>query len=363
MRRTILHVALLVICATGFAANGNASGAGQRTLKVGVSIFEPLVMEKGTDLTGFSVDLWNEVAGELNADTEFRVASFEEKLALTRDGRVDVSVGGITISEEREAYLDFGVPTMNSGLKMLVRKETTKQNVIPIIAKRLFTWEIFQMTGLLLIIMLVLGLPLWLAEKGSDVIRDRFKDGYPDAVWCTWMIKTTIGFGDVFPKKLLGRILTIPIFFLGLVLVGVVSAPIISAFTVRDIEAVEARISHPSDLLGRVAATKKGTYSVEAVREYGARRVIECKDIDVAYQRLLDGEADVVVYDAPGILHFEENEGRDKVVSVGSLFKQHYNAFAYPAESALREDVNRVLLRFYEDGTYNRIYAEWFGEK
>ena len=34
---------------------------------------------------------------------------------------------------------------------------------------------------------------------------------------------------------------------------------------------------------------------------------------------------------------------------------------AMPSGSALREDIDRTLLRFSEDGTYRELYIKWFG--
>ena len=45
---------------------------------------------------------------------------------------------------------------------------------------------------------------------------------------------------------------------------------------------------------------------------------------------------------------------------VGSLFRQVEYAIAVAEGGGLRKQVNEALLKMYEDGTYERIYARWF---
>ena len=335
---------------------GQSSGE-DRELLVGISSYEPFVSDKGNGLQGFSIDLWEKIARENNWKYRFVFSDFKTKLSNVKANKVDLAIGGITITAEREKSLDFSNPTFNAGLGILVNKHVTTQAIVPLIIAKLFTWEIANLLLWLFGFLLFVGFLLWVVERGSDLIRRTFKKGYPDAVWCAWMIKTTIGFGDIYPKRLAGRLLTLPIFFFGVVLLSIIIAPINSAFIVRDIEVLESKITGPTDLRGKSVATKAGTYSVEVLKKYDTF-IIGVPTIDEAYELLRTEEIDAVVYDLPGLMHYVKSNS--DVGLVGKSFAKNHYGFAFPEDSPLLEKVNRTLLRLKEDNVYSDIYAKWF---
>lgn len=87
---------------------------------------------------------------------------------------------------------------------------------------------------------------LWLVERdapGSNVTT------FPDAVWWAMETITTVGYGDHYPTTVGGRVVAGALMVLGLALVGVISATIVTWFfseldvvqEVLEIEAEEAR--------------------------------------------------------------------------------------------------------------------------
>jgi ABC-type amino acid transport substrate-binding protein len=49
------------------------------------------------------------------------------------------------------------------------------------------------------------------------------------------------------------------------------------------------------------------------------------------------------------------------VVVTGDLFDRQYYGIAFRERNKLRENVNRVLLRFRENGILHEIHQRWFG--
>ena len=47
--------------------------------------------------------------------------------------------------------------------------------------------------------------------------------------------------------------------------------------------------------------------------------------------------------------------------TVGSLFRRESYGIVFPTDSPHRKRVNEALLHIKEDGTYDRLYAKWFG--
>jgi polar amino acid transport system substrate-binding protein len=59
---------------------------------------------------GFDIDVANEIGERLGVTVTFATPSFDEVVAGSWAGRFDVSVGSVTITEERQGVLDFTEP-------------------------------------------------------------------------------------------------------------------------------------------------------------------------------------------------------------------------------------------------------------
>jgi len=78
---------------------------------------------------------------------------------------------------------------------------------------------------------------------------------------------------------------------------------------------------------------------------------------------LTEGEVQAVVFDAPTLQYWAAKQGQGVVRVVGPLFRQEKYAIAVAEGSGLRKRINQALLKIYEDGTYEQIYARWFSPK
>ncbi|MEZ4519079.1 MAG: transporter substrate-binding domain-containing protein [Chloroflexota bacterium] len=73
---------------------------------------EPFVYLNGDEPTGFSIDLWEEIASRLDLSYEWvAYDTVGEILNAVQDGSADVAIAGISMTKDREAVLDFTHPT------------------------------------------------------------------------------------------------------------------------------------------------------------------------------------------------------------------------------------------------------------
>jgi polar amino acid transport system substrate-binding protein len=63
------------------------------------------------------------------------------------------------------------------------------------------------------------------------------------------------------------------------------------------------------------------------------------------------------------LLYYASHEGKGKVQVVGPIFHKESYGILFPSNSPERKRVNEALLRLKENGTYERIYAKWFGDQ
>jgi polar amino acid transport system substrate-binding protein len=104
---------------------------GPAPVTVAVHDLDPFVMRTGSgELTGFSIDLWNEIAKRLRWETEFvDVDDVGAQLAAVGDGRADIAIGAISLTSQREQSFDFSQPTLDAGLQIIVPVEDTRPSV------------------------------------------------------------------------------------------------------------------------------------------------------------------------------------------------------------------------------------------
>jgi polar amino acid transport system substrate-binding protein len=68
---------------------------------------------------GFDIDVANEIGERLGVEVQFETPNFDEVVAGSWAGRFDVSVGSVTITEEREEVLGFTQPYYFTPAQML----------------------------------------------------------------------------------------------------------------------------------------------------------------------------------------------------------------------------------------------------
>lgn len=118
------------------------------------------------------------------------------------------------------------------------------------------------------------------------------------------------------------------------------------------------------DLEGMSIATKTGSTSYDYLEDkFG-------DDADVTpypgtsdmYMALLGRNVDAAFYDAPNVAYFSQTRGEGRTKVVGPLYEGQQYGIVFNQGSEWVEPTNEALAEMREDGTYDEIYAKWFGE-
>ncbi|MDJ0781666.1 MAG: transporter substrate-binding domain-containing protein [Desulfosarcinaceae bacterium] len=347
---------LLLALGVVFLGRTTATASEEKVLTVAVEITAPCVMHENGIYTGFDIDLWEEIARELNLDFAYHETSLKGLFSAVVAGKADIAFSCITITDEREKIVDFSHHYLDSGLRIMVLQrtkfsllESMKTFTAPIVLKSL------SYIGLFIIIC---GHVFWWVEKGHKYISSQYLPGIFQAFWYVLVTMTTVGYGDIVPRNWVGRLMAFLVMLIGIGFFGWAVAQLSSAFTLRTLH---SDIADHWDLRDRVVATVEGTTSVPALDKLGAV-VLPAKSIDAAYDLLLSDEVNAVVFDSPTILYYARHKGVGKVSVVGPQFDIQYYGFLFPQGSELRESVNRALLKLRRNGVYDRIHTKWFGK-
>jgi ABC-type amino acid transport substrate-binding protein len=124
MKRNIL-IALLAIAliATGFTFM--KSGNREDQIRIGMSgSYKPytFVDEKG-DLTGFDVEVWNEIGKRINKDVAFVTSDFSGLFGMLDVGQIDTIANQITVTEARKEKYLFSNPYVYYGAQLITNSD------------------------------------------------------------------------------------------------------------------------------------------------------------------------------------------------------------------------------------------------
>ena len=322
-----------------------ASTAETEHLTVAASEVAPCVVVQDELLTGFSIDLWRAIEDRLGVTSDIVMSTFAEKMAAIRGGQADVAIGCISTTSEREELLDFTHPVAESGFQAMSLVENT---LLP-----RFSEESIKMLLLLFVFVVVFAHLMWWSEHGVATISDRYFPGVLESIWFSVVTMSTVGYGDIAPRRWVGRISAVL-----LILTGVTSFGIIFGQFAADAIGEEARhqVSDVKDLRELRVATKRGTAADDWLTTSGVDPVRFEENVD-AVAALQDEDVDLVVLDQIVVENFVQKNA--DLLAVGPMFKKHFLGIALPQGSKWREPINTALLEMQHNGLYESIRTRW----
>lgn len=312
----------------------------------------------GSGLRGYSIDLWLELAARLGLETEWVVDdTVGEILDRTRNGEADVAIAGISMTAERETFLDFTHPYYDSGLQVATATSSGSGTLSAI-------WDLVTNRG---VIALVLGLVfmavvvahlVWLSErKHNEQFPKGYRAGVGEALWWSTVSMVTGGEAVKDIRHPLSRMMAVVWMILGLFLVAYVTAQAAARITVSELQ---SDINGIEDLAGQSVVTIDGTVSATYLAEANLGYETAA-DIDTALAGVADGTYDAVVYDAPILAYRIDTDYAGLVELAGSDFAPDPYGIALTSGSELREAINAELLQMSRDGTLDGLNQEWLG--
>jgi polar amino acid transport system substrate-binding protein len=365
--RAVIAVMMIIAAFASLPMAGMAVAA-PRTVTVVTRNLTPFVITNDTGKSGFTIDLWEEIAERQGWTTQFVDAeSVAAQLKNISDGRADIGAGAISITAERRQSFDFSQPILNGGLQIMVRHRVAVPsqpglvNFLPLLfSKAMGVW---LLAGLILSV--IPAHIFWLIERrrrddpededgDSAIARSYFPGIFQAFAWSVGFL----GFmPDTFPHRALGRLLGILWGFIAIIFVSYFTATLTTNLTV---DTYAGQITGPSDLPGKKVATVAGTTSERQLQDMGIPAT-GLKTIDDCYRALREGGYDAVVFDSPVLRYYASGDGAGAVELAGPVFHEEDYGFAFPQNSDLRAKVDQALLEIRQDGTYELIKRKWFG--
>jgi len=356
-----LHVVFAGVAFLHLTAVAIGAPNAQRTIRVETFTAPPFVIERGDELTGFSVDLWNEIAARLKAHSVYEKASTPSAgFDALRSKQADVAVSAVFITVERDREFDFSYPILEAGQQVMVRDTDRGVTVNPLrdLLRLLFSKTTAVWLGIGSLLVLIPSHMVWLLERRNRegiLPTERYFPGILFAAY--WSASTLLAQAEQMPRQWLARVIALLWMFAAVVFVALYTAQLTTSLTVQQIRGA---IAGPEDLPGQKVGTLGGSASVRYLRDHHCK-VTEFSGVPQLYQALLARRVDAVLLTAPALRYFQTHEGTGLVRVVGPEFNRGVLGFVFPDGSPLRRPVNAALTAMREDGTYQRIYDRWFG--
>ncbi|MFB4158325.1 transporter substrate-binding domain-containing protein [Geomicrobium sp. JSM 1781026] len=115
---------------------------------------------------------------------------------------------------------------------------------------------------------------------------------------------------------------------------------------------------------GITIATNQGSTSHDYLDENLENASIQAlPDVVEAYQNVIQGHSDAVLYDEPNVLYYVEEQAQGQLVTVGDTLLADDYGIGMPQGHELVDPINHALEVLMENGTYDDIYEDYFGER
>lgn len=360
-RRTLLTAFVWLAAAAAGAVEPDAGpdAPASQTLRVGVTPIASLVEWKGDQPTGAMVLIWEDLARRIGIASQYvKVATFNDMMEQVRTGAIDVAMGPLAITEERERSFDLTHPVFHSGMRIAVRQK--QDSGVLSAVRSMVSWNLVALIAAVAALALVSGHLLWWFERGPNPrsFPPEYPRGVVEAIW--WIASTIVtgGCDDKHVDGPLGRLLALAWMIGGIGLIATFTSVLTATMTAEQVTGV---IRGPRDLAGRTVGVQQAAVTVGSVRQRGGMPQ-EFPTIRDALEALDLGMVDAVVGEAETLIHLVNDMNRKNLRVVGPVFDTFDFGIAMPGGSPLREDLNTALLRMREDGTLDRIRDRWLGK-
>ena len=356
MTRLAAALGLCLLALPGAAAAADApSKLPARVWRVGVYEDPPYTM-RGSDgqWRGLNVDLWKEIANELNLEYRLGEASPDTILDDIEHDRLDLAISPFSLTIERERLVDFTHAFLIVETGIAVRRGDDEQRWLTI-ARALITPTALRLYAGITILVFLAGAILWLLERrrnpqfSGDALQ-----GIGSGFWWSGVTTVAVGYGDKVPITFWGRMVALLWMAISLILVTAFTAFVTAKLAVSEF----GQVRGPASLHNAVVGTVEGSAVGELLRDQRLKHRVY-PSVPKAFEALEAGEISAVVYGSAILDYYAERDPKKNIEVLAQTFDRHALAFPLPNGSLLRAPVNDVLAHFLAQSAWRDLQDRW----
>lgn len=354
--RSVFRFNLLLVLWFGLLP---AHGQDSTIWKVGIHPDPPFIIKTETgEYRGLCIDLWEDIATELNLVFEYK--EFSDLIGMIREldyEEIDISINPINVSSTRLKMFEVSQPFFISSIG--VASTSANRSQFKAFINNFFSLDFFKVVLLLFFVIFCFGAILWAVERKYN--QNQFRPGILgllDGLWWSAVTMTTVGYGDKAPKTTMGKGIAIIWMFTAVIIISGFTATIASTLTVNS-------LASQIESLEDVQAIKKvGTVTASSSEEFLVSHQIISKvtydSPQLALRGLSQNEVDIVVFDKTVIRYLiNTNQVGGKVQLLPITFNKQYRSFLMPKASPLYEDVNPILVKRINQASWQEVLQRY----
>ncbi|MGH8272633.1 MAG: transporter substrate-binding domain-containing protein [Gammaproteobacteria bacterium] len=349
-----------VAFAAGPTTAAPASSSPHRPLVVGVKVAPPFVIKNANgSYSGISVELWRRIAASQGWKYHFVQTDLKGLLDGAESGKFDVGVGAVTVTAKREQALDFSHPFYTTGFGIAVPQQHGMAWLA--VLKKFFSWQFLSVILALVVLLLVVGFIVWLFERrrNPEMFGGRSHQGIGSSFWWAAVTMTTVGYGDLAPRTLGGRIVGLIWMFAGVIIISSFTAAIATSLTVSGLS---GSIKGPKDLAHKSVAVIPDSTAASYLQSHQIAAQ-DYPNMQKGLAAVADKKADAMVYDAPLLRYYVHKDFSGRLNVLPNIFERQDYALIMPLDGPLRKKVNEQLVKIIQNPQWQGVLDEYLGSK
>ena len=332
--------------------------ANSKPILVGVTEAPPFSYKVDGEWQGLSIDLWKNIARDLGIKYTIRDFTIEELISALDTSEVDVGVGALDITAERDENMRFGHTFHHSGYGVATRDDLRPRMSF---IDALISKDFLAAIGSLLALLLLVGTVVWMIERRGNPkdFGGNMAEGLGSGLWWSAVTMSTVGYGDKYPRTAPGRLIAIIWIFASIIVISGFTGAIASSLTLgRMVTSVEELDDLRRLKTGAVADSSASVY----LRDHGIRPN-HFQDITTAIDALEANEIDAVVHDAPILHYILDSNPRRGISTLRVEFGYLNYAYGFPVDSRIARPVGIQLLREIEKSSWPSLVRRYLPER
>ena len=362
MQRSLLTYVggLLTLCLIGISRSTkaqpndqvpNQTPQTQTSLTIGVSHAPPFAIEtkteSGSDWDGIGVHLWREVAEDLGIQYEWQAVEPIKANQQVQNGTVDIAITA-SATADGEQQLDFTQSYYISSLGIAQpRRQRLLDTVLAVLSPR-FLWVCFWLSMLLLFV----GLVVWLFERNSneEMFGEKPTTGLWNSFWWAGVTLTTIGYGDIAPISVGGRVIALLWMLVSMGITASLTATITSVVTQDN----SSKLTQFADLEMMKVGSIQDSSAAQALQQQGISFEAIASPLE-GLKAVDEGKIDAFIYDDVLLRYLNKNSLQNRLAIESTNVEARRYVFALPEDTDNFEDINAQVIREQSEADWQSL--------
>lgn len=341
----------LLICFSCICLNTWAEG---QTYKVGVTDAPPFTyLDENKAWKGINIWLLEKIADEQGFEYEFITIPKDSFI----DENIDLYIQPIIIDKHNLNLLHYTPTYFTTDSAILVNNVTGFQALWNFI-KSILSINFLKLVIAIFMLLLIVGLIVWLFERRDN--SEQFESGWKgigSGLWWSAVTLSTVGYGDISPRSLGGRIVGTIWMFSGILVVAAFTASMASLLTINQINTTTTGIS---DFKQKKVGVLENSPSQTYLERNFFKEIILYSNFDEGIKALKDNQIEAYIDDEAFLKYFVQHDS----ITDYSLLKHEFNPQYYsfgvnPKRKELYLTISKNLMEIISGVEWQLLLEEY----